>query len=208
MDCVDLVGSLRSQGIHDARVLRAVAEIPRERFVPKDLAGAAWEDRPLPIGYGQTISQPFIVAFMLQALCLQGDERVLDVGTGSGYQAALLSRLCREVFSVEIVPELAERAQAVLSDLGVANVRVRVGDGWHGWPEEAPFGGIVSASSAPRVREPLQEQLRPGARMVLPVGPRDDQHLVLVRRVGDGVTETLESLCVRFVPMTGLALKS
>jgi len=205
VDAIDLVAELRLQGIHDARVLRAIAEVPRDRFVPLGLRGAAWDDRPLPIGFGQTISQPYIVAYMLQALVLEGDERVLDVGTGSGYQAALLAKLVREVYTVEIVGELLESARERFAELGIGNVQSRRGDGWGGWPEAAPFDGIVSASAAPKVPDPLFDQLQSGARLVLPVGPFDDQHLVVVRRTAAGTREEERRLPVRFVPMTGEA---
>ncbi|MGC4113437.1 MAG: protein-L-isoaspartate(D-aspartate) O-methyltransferase [Myxococcales bacterium] len=200
-----LIGALRAQGIHDERVLRAVAEVPRDRFVPPPLREAAWEDRPLSIGWGQTISQPFIVAFMLQALQLQGEERVLDVGTGSGYQTALLARLCAEVYSIEILPPLHDAARALLEDLGATNVRLRLGDGWNGWADAAPFQGIVSASAAPNLPQSLEDQLAPGGRLVLPVGPQEEQRLYVVRRGRDGGREVERSLEVRFVPMTGQA---
>ena len=203
MDVIDLVGSLRDAGSYDERVLRAMAQVPRDRFVPPEYAELAWEDRPLPIGAGQTISQPFIVAFMLQALSRKGDERVLDVGTGAGYQAALLALLCKQVFTVEIIPGLLEEALKRFEQLGV-NLSARVGDGWDGWPEEAPFGGIVSASAAPRPPEPLLAQLAQGARLVLPVG-ESEQRLLVVRRGDDGVDQVVRSLPVRFVPMTGQA---
>lgn len=206
VDAADLVQGLASQGIVDARVLRAIAEVPRHRFVPPEYFEAAWEDRPLPIGFGQTISQPFIVAFMLQALSLRGEERVLDVGTGSGYQAALLSRLCREVYTIEIVAPLLAEAERRFEQLGLSNIRTRLGDGWNGWVETAPFDAIVSASAAPRVPEPLVLQLKHGARLVLPVvAGEEDQRLLVVRRSSDGVSEVERSLSVRFVPMTGEA---
>jgi protein-L-isoaspartate(D-aspartate) O-methyltransferase len=204
MDLIDLVASLKDEGIHDERVLRAIAEVPRDRFVPPEYADHAWEDRPLPIGMGQTISQPFIVAFMIQALCLKGDERVLDIGTGSGYQAAVLARLCRAVYTVEILPLLLDSARARLSDLKIANVQSKSADGWGGWPDAAPFGGIVSAAAAPRVPEQLVAQLASGARLVLPVGGAD-QRLLVVQRGVDGEAQVVRSLPVRFVPMTGQA---
>lgn len=208
MDCTDLIGGLRAQGIHDERVLRAMAEVPRDRFVPPPLRESSWEDRPLSIGWGQTISQPYIVAFMLQALALQGGERVLDVGTGSGYQAALLSRLCAEVYSIEIVPPLFAAASGLLLELGAANVRLRLGDGWDGWPDAAPFDGIVSAAAAHQIPLALEKQLSPGGRLILPVGYPEDQRLYLVRQKSDGTREIERSLAVRFVPMTGLAEQS
>ncbi|MBI5543071.1 MAG: protein-L-isoaspartate(D-aspartate) O-methyltransferase [Deltaproteobacteria bacterium] len=204
MDAIDLVGTLRAQGIHDERVLRAIAEVPRHRFVPAEYAELAWDDRPLPIGHGQTISQPFVVAFMIQALGLGEGARVLDVGTGSGYQAAVLARVCREVYTIEIVAPLLELARERFTLLGLTNVQSRLGDGWGGWPEAASFDGLVSASAAPRVPEPLVAQLAHGARLVLPVG-EEEQRLVVVRRSLDGVAEVELSLPVHFVRMTGEA---
>jgi protein-L-isoaspartate(D-aspartate) O-methyltransferase len=191
-------------GIRDGRVLRAFEQVPRQLFVPPALADEAESDRPLPIGHGQTISQPFIVAFMTEALRLTGDERVLEVGTGSGYQTAILARLAREVYSVEIVPELSERAGEVLHSLGVENVELRVGDGRAGWPEEAPFDAIVVTAAPAAVPEALVGQLAPGGRLVIPVGADPElQDLVLVVRGGNGVTTTTRLLAVRFVPLTG-----
>jgi protein-L-isoaspartate(D-aspartate) O-methyltransferase len=192
-------------GIRDARVLGAVEQVPRELFVPAALQGEAEADRPLPIGHGQTISQPYIVAFMTEALQLAGSERVLEVGTGSGYQTALLSLLARRVFSIEIVPELAAGAAAVLRGvLGLDNIDLRVGDGRLGWPEEAPFDRILVTAAPTSVPAPLLEQLSPGGRMVIPVGPDPGvQRLRLLERTGNGAERTVDLLPVRFVPMTG-----
>ena len=194
---------LAGRDIRDERVLAAMAMVPRERFVPEEMAAHAYRDSPLPIGYGQTISQPYIVAFMTQALGLEGDESVLEIGTGSGYQAAILGECAREVRTIEIVEELAESAEALLRDLGYANVRVRAGDGYLGWPEAAPFDAILVTAAPEHVPEPLVEQLAPGGRMVLPVGSRD-QELILIEKTRDGVTRR-SLLPVRFVPMTGRA---
>ena len=185
-----LAAFLRRQGIRDERVLRAVAEVPRALFVPDALRDDADADRPLPIGWGQTISQPFVVAYMTERLHLAGDERVLEVGTGSGYQTALLAHLAAEVYSIEILPELAARARALLVDvLGLLNVRLRTGDGALGWPEEAPFDRIIVTAAAPEVPPALVAQLAPGARMILPVGETwDAQVLRVVDRGNDGVT--------------------
>ncbi len=203
---VALAAFLREEGIRDDRVLRAIAEVPRELFVPDELRARADADHPLPIGYGQTISQPFIVAYMTERLHLAGDERVLEVGTGSGYQTALLAHLAQEVFSIEIVPELAERARALLLDrLGLANVRLRQGDGERGWPEEAPFDRVMVTAAAPAVPSALVGQLAPAGRMILPVGSDPyGQVLRVVDRGADGALAETDLLGVRFVPLTHL----
>jgi protein-L-isoaspartate(D-aspartate) O-methyltransferase len=192
-----------ARGVSDPRVLAALLAVPRHELVPPAERSYAYEDRPLPIGEGQTISQPYIVAVMTELLALDGSERVLEVGTGSGYQAAVLSGLVREVYTIEIVPELARRAAADLARLGYANVHVREGDGYRGWPEEAPFDAIVVTAAPDHVPEPLVAQLAVGGRMVVPVGGLI-QDLVLVRREADGV-RLEHGLGVRFVPMTGEA---
>ncbi len=199
-----LAAFLRENGIRDERVLAAFAEVPRERFVPEHLRGAAESDHPLPIGCGQTISQPFVVAYMTERLRLSGAERVLEVGTGSGYQTAILARLAEEVFSIEIVPELAARAREVLIDeLRLANVRLRTGDGALGWPEEAPFDRVMVTAAATEVPPALVSQLAPGGRMILPVGETPEvQMLRVVDRGNDGVTAQADLLPVRFVPLT------
>ena len=201
---VALADFLREQGIRDERVLAAVAQLPRGAFVPETLRAGADEDRPLPIGFGQTISQPFIVAYMTERLELSGVERVLEVGTGSGYQTALLALLAEEVFSIEVVPELAERARALLlGRLGFANVRLRTGDGALGWPEAAPFDRVIVTAAAPAIPPALLAQLAPGGRMILPVGPSPEaQVLRLVERGRDGATLVTDLLGVRFVPLT------
>lgn len=198
---------LRQQGIRDERVLAAFAQIPRDRFVPERYRADAEADRPLPIGFCQTISQPFVVAYMTAALRLSGEERVLEVGTGSGYQTAILALLAQEVFSIEIVPELAERAAGVLlSELGLRNVRLRVGDGALGWPEEAPFDRILVSAAAPDVPDALVAQLAPGGRMILPVGSElDVQRLRVVDKGNDGASVETDLLPVRFVPLTHTA---
>ncbi len=199
-----LAAFLREQGIRDERVLAAVAQVPRAWFVPEDLRERADDDRPLPIGHGQTISQPFVVAYMTERLRLAGDERVLEVGTGSGYQTAILARLAEEVLSIEIVPELADRARRVLlEELGLANVRLRTGDGALGWPEEAPFDRVMVTAAATEVPPALVAQLAPGGRMILPVGDTPEvQMLRVVDRGNDGVTAQADLLPVRFVPLT------
>lgn len=200
----ELAAFLREQGIRDERVLAAFAQVPRQLFVPERLQQDAEADRPLPIGFGQTISQPFVVAYMTERLRLAGGERVLEVGTGSGYQTAILAHLAEQVFSIEIVPELAERArELLLGKLGLANVRLRGGDGALGWPEEAPFDRIVVTAASPEVPPALVAQLAPGGRMILPVGAElDVQMLRVLDKGNDGPNAVSDLLPVRFVPLT------
>jgi protein-L-isoaspartate(D-aspartate) O-methyltransferase len=193
---------LRSHGIRDERVLAAMGRVPRELFFPEDLRRFAYEDGAFPIGFGQTISQPFIVAMICQLLELSGDERVLDVGTGSGYQAAVLAELTAEVVTIERVPDLAVRARGALSEAGFERVDVRVGDGSLGVPERAPFDAIAVAAAAPAVPAALYDQLAEGGRLVLPRGSRWGQDLVLVTRGPDGAVEQRSIPC-RFVPLVG-----
>jgi protein-L-isoaspartate(D-aspartate) O-methyltransferase len=192
---------IASRGVSDPLTLAAMRKVARHLFVPPALAGQAYEDHPLPIGHGQTISQPYIVAFMTEALGLEGGETVLEVGTGSGYQAAVLGEIAARVYTVEIVAPLAEEAAALLKRLGYANVEVKAGDGYLGWPERAPFDAIMVTAAAPRVPEPLKQQLKDGGRLILPVGD-EWQELVVVTRRGDRFEEK-RVLPVRFVPMTG-----
>ncbi len=203
-----LVRRLIELGIRDPRVLAAFGKVPRRAFVPEDAQKAAEADRPLEIGFGQTISQPFIVAAMSEALRLSGRERVLEVGTGSGYQTAILCALLDPsvvVRTIEIVPELSQRAQRVLGELGYTGVDFRLGDGALGWPEAAPFDAIVIAAAPTVVPAPLLEQLAPGGRLVIPVGPApDDQLLELWRRHPETLAlERTVLMQVRFVPLTG-----
>ena len=193
---------LRRRGIRDERVLAAMERVPRELFVPAALARDAYSDGALPIGEGQTISQPYIVAAMCELLHLRGDERVLDVGTGSGYAAAVLAELAAEVVSIEVVPELARRAREALEDAGYRSVEVRVGDGSLGVPERAPFAAISVAAAAPEVPPALVAQLAEGGRIVVPRGSRRSQRLVLLTRSASGLVET-DSLPCRFVPLVG-----
>ena len=184
--------------------MEAMAAVPRHRFVPEEIERMAYQDRPLPIGYGQTISQPYIVALMTELLDLQGDETVLEVGTGSGYQAAVCGRLAARTYTIEIVPELAERAAATLAEQGFDTVVSRQGDGYYGWPEHAPFDAIIVTAAASHVPPPLIEQLKPGGRMVIPVsGPFLVQQLLRVDKADDGTITTRQLLPVRFVPLTG-----
>ncbi|WP_002639400.1 protein-L-isoaspartate(D-aspartate) O-methyltransferase [Myxococcus hansupus] len=200
---------LSRHGIQDRRVLDAMARLDRADFIPEATRGEAGADVPLPIGHGQTISQPYIVALMTEALQLDGTERVLEIGTGSGYQTAVLSLLCRQVFTVEIVPELAASARRLLEAQGFHNVSFREGDGSLGWPEEAPFDAILAAAAPPDVPLQLLAQLKPGGRMLIPVGPQGgtQQLLRIHRALRPGEVPQVESLLpVRFVPMTGQAL--
>jgi protein-L-isoaspartate(D-aspartate) O-methyltransferase len=198
----DLARLLARRGIRDERVLAAIASVPRESFVPDELRPHAYADRALPIGQGQTISQPYMVATIAAALELRGGERVLDVGTGSGYQAAVLAELAAEVVSIERVPELAEQARATLARAGYDHVDVRVGDGTLGVPERAPYDGIAVAAAAPAPPEALYEQLAPGGRLVVPVGTRNDQWLEVVTRAAHGPDRRRTVPC-RFVPLLG-----
>jgi protein-L-isoaspartate(D-aspartate) O-methyltransferase len=184
-------------------VLQALARVPRHRFVPESLAASAYADRPLPIGAGQTISQPFIVALMTDLIEPEPDFRVLEVGTGSGYQAAVLAEYVARVYSIEIVASLGERARALLTDLGYRNVDVRIGDGYAGWPDAAPFDAIVVTAAPEQIPQPLLDQLKPGGRMVIPVGARSaTQDLLVITKAADGKAETRRVLPVRFVPLT------
>jgi protein-L-isoaspartate(D-aspartate) O-methyltransferase len=193
---------LARRGVTDARVLDAMRRIPRHRFVEEGLAHSAYEDHPLPIGEGQTISQPYIVALMTSLLELTGQEKVLEVGTGSGYQTAVLGALARRVCSIERLPRLAERARTMLESLGVSNVWIRVGNGALGWPDEAPFDRILVAAGGPTVPPPLMEQLGEGGRMILPVGSAEDQVLTVVERTGGEIRSREMGEC-KFVKLVG-----
>ena len=194
---------IRGRGIRDERVLQAMVKIPRHKFVPEMYKPDAYEDYPLPIGYDQTISQPYIVAYMSEVLQLSGEEKVLEIGTGSGYQAAVLCELAKEVYTIEIVEPLCQQADSVLHALGYTNCHVRCGDGYKGWPEEAPFDAIIVTAAPPSIPQPLIDQLADGGRMIVPVG-RFMQYLKLVTKK-DGKVQEEKMLSVRFVPMTGEA---
>ncbi len=195
---------LRARDITDQRVLEVMARVPRHRFVPEDQRRRAYNDHPLPIGHGQTISQPYIVALMTQLAAPKPGDRALDVGTGSGYQAAVLAELCKEVFSIEIVEPLAAEAKKRLAELGYKNIQVRAGDGYRGWPEHAPFDVIIVAAAPNHVPQPLVDQLAPGGRLVLPVGGYPQQ-LTLITKGADGTIRRRVIAPVLFVPMTGEA---
>jgi protein-L-isoaspartate(D-aspartate) O-methyltransferase len=198
-----LIAELQRQGIRDERVLSAIRRVPRERFVPDAPLEHAWANVALPIGANQTISQPYVVALMTTSLGLSGSERVLEIGTGSGYQAAVLAEVAAAVYSIERHEALANAARTLLADLGYRNVEVHVGDGSLGWPEEAPFDRIIVTAGAPKVPSPLLQQLRPdGGRIVIPVGESDDQVLLMVERRTDRFQEQPLGP-VRFVPLIG-----
>lgn len=196
-----LVGALRSQGITSNAVLAAIAKVPRHEFVPPSLRHLAYQNQPLPIGHEQTISQPFIVAYMTEAASIASGEKVLEIGTGSGYQAAVLAELSKEVYSIEIIPELADGARSVLTKLGYQNVQVKTGNGYLGWPEQAPFDAIVVTAAPDEVPRALVEQLAFRGKMVVPVGT-SFQQMVIISKDESGLVER-RTIPVRFVPMTG-----
>jgi protein-L-isoaspartate(D-aspartate) O-methyltransferase len=190
---------LRARGIHDSRVLDAMRRVPRHRFVPPDQRDLAYGDHPVAIGFSQTISQPFIVAYMTEALALEPGARVLEIGTGSAYQTAVLAEIAGDVYSIEVVPEIAERAATLLGELGYSHVHLRRGDGYNGWPEAAPFDGIIVTAAPDHIPEPLVDQLKIGARLVVPIG-RGDQDLLVLTRTEEGLREE-QRIGVRFVPL-------
>jgi len=198
---------IKARGITDKRVLAAMLKVERHKFVPPEIRHLAYTDQPLPIGEGQTISQPYIVALMTELLKLKGDEKVLEVGTGSGYQAAILAELCKEVYTVEILKPLAERAKKLLKKLGYKNVFVKHGDGFFGWKEHAPFDAIIVTCAPPYIPKPLIEQLAEGGRMVIPVGPEWKwQDLLVIEKI-KGKIKKRKVAPVRFVPMIGKGVK-
>lgn len=195
--------SLTGKDALDDKVMEAMARVPREEFVPPHMQSMAFRNGPLSIGHGQTISQPFVVALMTDLLQLPEAAVVLEVGTGSGYQSAVLAGLARTVFSMEVIPELAEQARERLKRLGYRNIQVRVADGYDGWAEHAPFDGIMVTAAAPQIPQPLMDQLKPGARLVIPVGlPSMSQQLMVVEKDAAGETSTRDILGVAFVPLT------
>jgi protein-L-isoaspartate(D-aspartate) O-methyltransferase len=190
------------RGIKNAAVLKAMRETPREQFIPPAVRELAYEDRPVPIGYGQTISQPYIVALMTEMLDIKTDQRVLEIGTGSGYQAAILSSLAKEVYTIEIVTELAKSASLTLNRLGYKNVSVREGDGYKGWPEKAPFERIILTAAPTELPKALTDQLKPGGKLLAPIGDHSSvQELRVVEKTADGKITSRPVLPVRFVPM-------
>lgn len=201
---IELTRKITGIDSFDKRVMTAMKRVPRDQFVPPELRRHAYENRPLPIGDGQTISQPYIVALMTHLLATNADHRVLEIGTGSCYQAAILAQLVKQVYSVEIIPTLAKNAQKKLIDLGYTNITIRNGDGYYGWPEYAPYDGILVTAAAPFIPQPLIEQLRNGGKLIIPVGlPYRYQALMLVEKKPNGQLETTEILGVAFVPLTG-----
>lgn len=197
---------VKARGVSDRRVLDAMNKVRRDEFVPANLKGSSYADQPLPIGYGQTISQPYIVAFMTEQLRPKPNDRVLEVGTGSGYQAAILAELVAEVYTIEIVEPLAKTAEITLQRLGYKNVHVKAGDGYKGWPEHAPFDAIIVTCAPEDVPQPLIDQLKEGGRMIIPVGGFGYQQLYLLEKK-NGKLQRRAVLPVRFVPMTGEAQK-
>ncbi len=196
---------IKARGVKDPRVLSALLKVERHRFVPVEYLDSAYSDQPLPIGEGQTISQPYIVALMTELLELKGNEKVLEIGTGSGYQAAVLAELAREVYTIEIVEPLASTAKNRLSELGYQNIQVKAGDGYLGWPEAAPFDAVILTCAPDHIPEPLVQQLKEGGRMVLPVGAHTQDLKRIVKRFGK--IETTDIIPVVFVPMTGNGVK-
>ena len=194
---------IKGRGVKDKEVLDAMTKVPRHLFVPESVQNKAYEDEPLPIGFGQTISQPYIVAYMTEQIDIDESEKVLEIGTGSGYQAAVLGEIAKEVYTIEIVPELGKRAADVLQKLNYYNVHVKVGDGYKGWPEAAPFDAIIVTAAPDHIPQPLVDQLKINGRMMIPVG-EFSQDLILLERTEKGI-ERKRKIPVRFVPMTGEA---
>jgi len=195
---------IEARDVKDPNVLKAMRTVPRHAFIPKSGQRYAYADHPLPIGYDQTISQPYIVAFMTEALKLDPNSVVFEIGTGSGYQAAVCAEICKEIYTIEIVEELAKSAKARLKKLGYPNVHVKAGDAFFGWPEHAPFDAIIGTAAAGRIPDPLIEQLKIGGRMILPYGsPYGFQYLVLITKDKEGNLKSKKVMPVRFVPMTG-----
>lgn len=196
-----------ARGVKNSRVLSSLSKIPRHFFVPNVSLEEAYSDRPLAIGHGQTISQPYIVALMAELLDPQPTDKILEIGTGSGYQTAVLSQLVREIFSIEIVPELARRAKFLFQELGIHNINTKIDDGYKGWFEKAPFNGIVVTAAPEQIPQPLLNQLAPGGHFVVPVGPANEQQLLIFKKTREGF-DSRSIIPVRFVPMTGQVQKT
>lgn len=196
---------IKARGVKNPRVLSAMLKVPRHKFIPEEYRAFAYYDSPQPIGEGQTISQPYIVALMTELIEPKEEDKVLEIGTGSGYQAAILAELVKEVYTIEIIPTLAKRAEETLKQLGYTNIHVRCGDGFQGWPEAAPFDAIIVTCAPPEIPEPLIQQLKVGGKLVIPVGEYY-QELVLVTKTEKGIKKK-SIIPVRFVPMTGEAMK-
>ena len=196
---------IKARGVKDPRVLSALLKVERHRFVPEEHLNSAYSDQPLPIGEGQTISQPYIVALMTELLELKGEEKVLEIGTGSGYQAAILGELAKEVYTIEIIESLAAMAKKRLLEFGYQNIKVKAGDGYLGWPEAAPFDAIIITAAPDHIPKPLIEQLKEGGRMVVPVGTYTQELKKIIKR--SGKIETIDIIPVVFVPMTGEGVK-
>ncbi|MFN3966473.1 MAG: protein-L-isoaspartate(D-aspartate) O-methyltransferase [Endomicrobiia bacterium] len=192
---------IKARGVKNNRVIEALLKVERHKFVPEKYKNYSYEDYPLPIGYSQTISQPYIVAFMTELIEPSSHDKVLEIGTGSGYQAAILAELCKEVYTIEIIPELGRQAEKLLKELGYKNIKVKIGDGFYGWEEYSPFDGIIVTCAPEYIPEPLIQQLKEGGRMVIPVGDYF-QELILVRKI-KGKIEKKKIIPVRFVPMRG-----
>lgn len=194
---------VEARGIDDSRVLAALRIVPRHLFIPPYLREEAYQDRPLPIGYNQTISQPYIVGFMSEALAIKPADRVLEIGTGSGYQAAILSQMCQEVYTIEIIEPLAVKARTILQELGYKNVHIKIGDGYHGWLEHAPFEAIIITAAAREIPFPLLDQLKLQGRLIMPMGPDfEDQNLIKVTKTKEGIQSEFLAP-VQFVPFIG-----
>ncbi|MBN1293067.1 MAG: protein-L-isoaspartate(D-aspartate) O-methyltransferase [Candidatus Latescibacteria bacterium] len=192
---------IKARGVHNTEVLDAMLKVPRHRFVPESYRARSYDDNPLPIGEGQTISQPYIVAFMTEALEVNKSDRILEIGTGSGYQAAVLAELAAEVYTIELITELGERAIQILNDLNYKNIHVKIGDGFKGWPEEAPFDAVIITAAPEEIPSVLVEQLKDGGRMIVPVGPVGGVQNLILGKKKAGRLETRDVLPVRFVPM-------
>jgi protein-L-isoaspartate(D-aspartate) O-methyltransferase len=201
-----VLNQITLRGVRDPNVIEAMRKIPRHLFVPENLQYLAYTDSPLPIGYGQTISQPYMVAFMTEAARIAPESKVLEIGTGCGYQAAILSQICKQVYTIEIIKPLAEDASKLLKELGYLNIHVRYGDGWEGWPQKAPFDAIIMTAAPKNLPQPILVQLKMGGTLLIPMGEMPNQSLIRYTKIEEGLKEEV-LMPVRFVPMTGKAQK-